>query len=106
VRIGPLIEPGRGPCLYCLHRARVDADAAWPAIASQLWGRRSRLETALVCAEAAALASRLVLSRLRDGASTTATALDLDAASGRTVERPFHAHPQCGCRGVERLLAG
>ena len=31
VQIGPLIEPGITPCLYCLDRYRRDADPAWPA---------------------------------------------------------------------------
>src|ERR1700754_4054106 len=34
--IGPFLEPGSCPCLLCVHRARADADPAWPPIASQL----------------------------------------------------------------------
>lgn len=36
VTIGPFIEPGAGPCLYCLELHRTDADPAWPALASQV----------------------------------------------------------------------
>ncbi len=54
VLIGPLVEPGRSPCLYCLEHYRRDADASWSAIASQLWGRRTRSETPLVSVEVAA----------------------------------------------------
>ena len=35
ITIGPLVEPGRGPCLRCIELARRDADTAWPAIAAQ-----------------------------------------------------------------------
>ena len=38
-RVGPLVEPGAGPCLRCLDLGRRDADPAWPAIAAQLAGR-------------------------------------------------------------------
>lgn len=62
--IGPMIEPGLGPCLYCLERYRTEADPVWPAIASQLWGRSSPAETALLSQEVAARVTRLVLARL------------------------------------------
>ena len=36
--LGPIVEPGSGPCLYCLVRHQTDADPAWPAIASAALG--------------------------------------------------------------------
>ncbi|HWR86155.1 MAG TPA: hypothetical protein VN200_09195, partial [Rhodoglobus sp.] len=30
--IGPIVEPGSGPCLLCLELHRRDADEAWPAV--------------------------------------------------------------------------
>ncbi len=119
VQLGPIVEPGRGPCLYCLERHRSDADPARPAIASQLWGRRSPAETPLVSSEAAALASRMVLARLAQGStgtrgsgtggstgpmraegvpgSTATTGIRLDAASGAISEVGWVPHPECGC---------
>ncbi len=41
-RVGPLVEPGDGPCLRCLDLGRRDADPAWPVIAAQLAGRPGR----------------------------------------------------------------
>jgi bacteriocin biosynthesis cyclodehydratase domain-containing protein len=107
VRIGPLVEPGRGPCLHCLERERTDADPAWPAIASQLWGRSSPAETALAASETAALATRLALARLAparpanapslDELLPAATSLHLDVDSGRISRRTWRPHPECAC---------
>ncbi len=107
VQLGPIIEPGSGPCLYCIERHRSDADPAWPAIASQLWGRRSPVETPLVSHETAALTARLVLARLGGGADggqpddrphrTGARSIRLDAASGAISRLRWTPHPACGC---------
>jgi bacteriocin biosynthesis cyclodehydratase domain-containing protein len=112
VCVGPLVEPGVGPCLYCLERHRTDADPAWPAIAAQLWGRRSRLETPLNAGEVAHLAARLILERLtltglRQGAHETAplaetgeaahTTHTLNPATGEWSRTMATPHPNCGC---------
>ena len=99
VHIGPVIEPGRGPCLHCLERHRTDADPARPAIASQLWGRRSSTETPLIAGEVAALVVRAVLARL-DG-TDFADELLLDAVTGERHLRQWYSHPGCGCGGLE-----
>ena len=92
VAIGPLVEPGRTACLYCLQRHASDADPAWPAIASQLWGRRSPAETELVASEVAAIVARLVLS-----GSPVSDQISVDAATGVQTLQSFAAHPDCGC---------
>jgi bacteriocin biosynthesis cyclodehydratase domain-containing protein len=99
VRVGPFIEPGTGPCLYCLELHHSDADPAWPAIASQLLGRRARTETALVAAEIAAIVTRLVARRAADGPGP-ARSIELDVSSGRTSERDWVRHPDCQCGEV------
>lgn len=96
-RIGPIVEPGVGPCLYCLERTRSDADPAWPAIASQLWGRRSPIDRGLVSYEVAGRATRLVLARLDGGAADAATSVYSDAATGSSLSTTWTRHPQCGC---------
>jgi bacteriocin biosynthesis cyclodehydratase domain-containing protein len=104
VQLGPVIEPGNGPCLYCLQRHRTDADPAWAALASQLLGRRSLAETPLSSGEVAARAARLAISwldastsggRLRGELSTTS--VHLDAVSGELSYRRWAPHPACGC---------
>lgn len=99
-QIGPFVEPGVTACLYCLHRTKVDADPAWPALASQLWGRRSPADRGLVAAEAAVIATRLVLGRVSNRAPGPVTAVWLDAASGATRAVPCRPHPECGCAAL------
>lgn len=106
--VGPLIEPGAGPCLTCLELHRTDADPAWPAMASQLLGRRSRAESAVLVTEAAAAVGRLVLDRLREGpaaVTSIGTALRIDAVTGSRSVRQWHPHPRCGCLGIGSLVA-
>jgi bacteriocin biosynthesis cyclodehydratase domain-containing protein len=96
--VGPMVEPGLGPCLYCLQRYRTDADPAWPAIAAQLWGRVSAAETRRVAAEVAAIASRVVVERLqRARASSAHRSLHLDFATGKVSDLEWLPHPACGC---------
>lgn len=103
VVVGPVVEPGAGPCLLCLELHRRDRDAAWPAIATQLLGRRSRAETPVLVMEAAAAACRIALDRLAAGASAAAS-VRIDALTGRREVRAWQPHPECGCRGIAHLL--
>jgi bacteriocin biosynthesis cyclodehydratase domain-containing protein len=101
--VGPLVRPGDGPCLHCLELHHRDADPAWPAIASQLLGRRSLAESAIGASETAAVVARLVLGWVA-GDDVGRASLRIDAASGARTERPRPAHPECGCGGVEQVL--
>jgi len=99
--VGPLVEPGRTVCCYCLDLARRDADPAWPAMATQLLGRDSGSDAGLVPAELAALAARPVDRLLTGGGN----ALDghqvvLDVRTGRLTRRASRPHPLCGCRAL------
>jgi len=105
VTIGPVVEPGVGPCLYCQLLHRTDADPAWPAIATQLHGRRSAADTPLVASETASLASRAVLAFLQRPAvearprDYTSVSLSTETGALRTVS--WTPHPACGCRGLQ-----
>jgi len=96
VAIGPLVDPGRTACLYCLQLHARDADPAWPAIASQLWGRRSPAETELVASEVAAIVARMVLS-----GSPASDQIVVDAQSGEQTRQAFAVHPECGCLALQ-----
>jgi bacteriocin biosynthesis cyclodehydratase domain-containing protein len=99
--IGPVIEPGTGPCLLCLELHRRDKDVAWPAIASQLLGRRSPAQSAALLSETAALAARAVLERLvSDAVTGSAVSVRLDGVTGERRERRWSVHPECGCTGI------
>jgi hypothetical protein len=97
VRIGPLITPGKGPCVRCLHLAATDADAAWPAIATQLSGRsapshgpRLDLDAAMV-----AVAALLGLAGVCEPPDVFhSVTLSVDGRRTRSVHR---RHPRCGC---------
>ena len=107
VVVGPIVEPGSGPCLLCLELHRRDRDAAWPAIATQLLGRHSRAETPVLVAEGAAAACRLALEWFAPPGPTAAGAaasVRIDAQSGRREVRSWQVHPECGCRGIAHLM--
>lgn len=99
-RIGPVIEPGHGPCLHCLERWRTDADPSWPAMASQLLGRRSPVDAGIVAGEVAAIAARIVIARLAGVPAATAVSVRLDAETGATAPTPWRRHPECGCAAL------
>jgi len=100
VRVGPIIRPGAGPCLYCLELHRTDSDPSWPAIASQLWHRRSGIESSLVAAEAAATVVRLVLARRIVHRIEPLMTIEIDAGSGERMLREWGNHPECGCASL------
>lgn len=103
--IGPIIEPGIGPCLYCLQRYRTDTDAAWPALSAQLWGRQSGIETALVASEVSAIVSRAAIARLDTGhAASTHRSTEISVATGETAVREWRPHPECGCVAVSAAV--
>jgi bacteriocin biosynthesis cyclodehydratase domain-containing protein len=102
--IGPMVEPGAGPCLLCLELHRRDADEAWPAVATQLLGRRSRAHRPVLVAEAAAAAARMLLRRLAEG-SGAADSVRIDGVDGERAIRSWERHPECGCAGIDALVS-
>ncbi len=99
-RIGPLVEPGRGPCLRCLELARRDRDPAWPVIAAQLAGRPAPppVRGIRTLVDAAAAAAAVVDDRLRFGETPlVGRSLRLGAA-GDPPAAGHPPHPECGCR--------
>lgn len=106
VRVGPIVEPGAGPCLYCLELHHTDADPAWPAISAQLWGRSTPSETALVASETACIVARVLQARLLQGEPGPATSIELDATTGVRVVRVWTRHPDCQCSGISDGVRG
>jgi bacteriocin biosynthesis cyclodehydratase domain-containing protein len=107
VLVGPLVVPGRGPCLRCLELHRADTDPAWPALVARLTldlvrAPRTATEVPVLAGVAAHLGAAVALAQL-DGApptpgSTWSVALPDAVPRGRVWER----HPQCGCAGPHR----
>ena len=104
VSIGPFVEPGVGPCLYCLELHHIDAEPAWPAIAYQLSNRLAPTETARISMEVAALVAGIVADRIETGRSEfIAASLLLDAATGQITRRARRPHERCGCRALSEI---
>lgn len=106
VRIGPLVLPGSGPCLYCIDLTRTDADAAWPAIASQLLDGVAPGETPRAAAAVATVVGA-VLAEWFGPASETEQVRIIEQWVGNSVRmestgwvsRAQHRpHPACGCQ--------
>ena len=103
--VGPVVEPGTGPCLLCLELHRRDADASWPAIATQLLGRGGGADSPALLLESAAEVCRVVAahgSRMA-GHSDTATSVRIDGATGERTSSVWAVHPGCGCTGLPPL---
>lgn len=98
VVVGPLVRPGRGPCVRCLDLHRADADPRWPAVATQLVTRPPRgAETSLAWL-GAALAAHQVLAVV-DGRASLVEAGTLEVTATYPVprRRAWAVHPRCGC---------
>ncbi|MDQ1576616.1 MAG: hypothetical protein QOH55_1766 [Microbacteriaceae bacterium] len=108
VRIGPLVEPGITPCLYCSELAHTDDDPAWPAMAAQLYTRTAPAETPVTSAEVAALAARAILARIDRGADAdrddpralAARSIRIDGETGEASVREHQPHADCGCQSL------
>ena len=100
VEIGPIVEPGAGPCLYCALGDATEADPAWPAMASQLHGMPSLADTPEVAGEVAALVGRVVARRLDTGPAATHVAFTLNLDSGVVSSRQRRRRSDCGCAGI------
>ncbi|HWM34944.1 MAG TPA: hypothetical protein VNR36_11975 [Pseudolysinimonas sp.] len=97
ITVGPFVEPGRGPCIYCLQLTRRDADPAWPAIVTQLWGRPGAPRTQLADLTAATFAARRILERLGRGPGTIGRGWRLAEDGARISAWTTWTHPECSC---------
>ena len=103
--IGPLVVPGRTPCLRCRDEHRLAAEPWWPAVAAQLLRRREALGTqdAQLVAEIAARLGRAITAH----GSGQATGLEgrserIDRASGVVSRREEPWHERCSCCWPDR----
>ena len=103
VSVGPLVLPGRTPCLRCIDLTRRDDDAAWPVIAAQLNALAlvPHAEETLLTATAAAVAVSQILALLDERASSLAGAsFEILAPEGLPQIREWAMHPECGCAAL------
>ncbi|QTX04283.1 hypothetical protein [Agromyces archimandritae] len=97
--VGPLVVPGRTPCLACANLDRRREDPTWPAVAMQLIHRPAELG-GLVAADAVVRALRIAERHLDGG--DPAPSVTRIAVDGEITERALAFQPECGCR----LLGG
>jgi bacteriocin biosynthesis cyclodehydratase domain-containing protein len=100
VVVGPLVQPGRSPCLNCLDLHRLDRDPAWSVVAAQLHDGPDTAEpiTATTALAAAAYAAAEVLAHIDGGQPTTLGATVEIAGPDKATRRSWVPHPRCGCR--------
>ena len=91
--VGPLVIPGRTPCLSCRDGHERDRDAAWPLVHAQLIGDGSAPPTTAGVAEAAGLIARLLGEPALDTGRWVRVGAD-----GRRVWRSATFHEECRCR--------
>lgn len=104
VEVGPLIQPGDGPCLRCISLARRDADPAWPALCTQLAELRASTRGSLAAEEAVLLAVRAAVAWAAGRPSPLRRrSIRIDAASGDITQPAYRPHPECGCSALPRI---
>lgn len=99
--VGPLVVPGRTPCLGCGHLHARDRDPAFPTLQMQRAHARPEppaVDTALILA-VAALATVQIIGWLESlaGGETDPHRLHVRLPGGQIVREEFAAHPLCGC---------
>lgn len=95
--VGPLVLPGRSPCVRCQDLNRCRLDSAWPHLLAQLCRESVRPEPTLL-AWAATNAAVQVRCWLAGGLPETAgSTLELGLADFRLRSRNWPGHPGCGC---------
>ena len=100
VVVGPLVRPGRSPCLNCLDLHRADLDPDWQAVSAQLQTSPDVVEplAATTALAAAAFAAHEVLTHLDGGTPSTIGATIEIGEPGQRTRRQWSPHPSCGCR--------
>jgi hypothetical protein len=110
--VGPLVLPGRGPCLECLERHRTDRDPGWPLVAAQLavpaYGVVDPCNVALAALVAAVTALQaLALLDAEPGqlppavsAGSLGGVLELQLPGWRLRRRSWAPHADCDCRTI------
>jgi hypothetical protein len=96
--VGPLVLPGRTPCVRCTDLIRRDLDRAWPALLAQLVrlpGRMSRVQVGWAAATAAVQAWAY-LDRPDSPPETAGGTVEL-TADHLVRWRRWPIHPECGC---------
>ena len=104
--VGPFVQPGRTPCLRCMHLARADRDPQWAALTAQLTGDSRAVEPCdvVLATIAASLTAAQVLAALDVPDARPATVggmLEIGLDDTLLRRRSIAAHPSCGCGAAD-----
>ena len=111
-QISPIVIPGTTPCLNCLAEYKVDEDAAWPAIASQLIELPRSRDDSSSLLSSAGLALRSILRHLDESAGFKVATEDkneykdgyrIEYASGNVYRTQYDFHSLCNCKGLDQI---
>jgi len=100
ITVGPLVVPGRGPCLTCLGIERASREPHWPRVALQCNGSRAAYAPAPLGTVAAGVASHIVSRFVEAGEYTPTQWRIVTAEFGpHVVQQSVTRHPACACCG-------
>jgi len=99
--VGPLVLPGRTPCLRCIELTRSDLDPCWPVLSSQLPAAGEDDQgcdgpLALAVAAQAVMQVLAMVDATTDPAALGGT-LEMVLPDWRWRRRSWPVHPDCGC---------
>ncbi len=105
--VGPMVVPGRSPCLRCLDLTRTGLDPAWPVLAAQLAAPSPSVQPCdAALAQLVAAQAVLQVLTLIDGVGTPASlggTLELALPDWRVRRRSWPAHVGCDCGASSAL---
>lgn len=101
-RVGPLVEPGRSPCHFCLTLAHRDRDPAWASIWRQQRATATPDVDALLVNLTAAAAVAHVVDWLTGGRPPSIGGfVEITYPQAEAAVRRISQHPECGCAWPE-----
>jgi len=95
--VGPLVVPGRTPCVRCLDLTRCHLDADWPRLLAQLCLEATEPEPSLVTWAAATAMAQVRAWTAGRMPETGGGSLELALPNYLLTARRWPAHPRCGC---------
>lgn len=103
VAVSPMIVPGQSACLFCLEKMRVQNDANWPVIATQLISSTKKFDDSASQLFAAGIVVQKLLARLDkvsgfELAQENLSGYNLNLKSGQVTEYTWPIHESCDCR--------
>ncbi|WP_187977813.1 TOMM precursor leader peptide-binding protein [Mycetocola sp. JXN-3] len=98
IRIGPLVEPGRGPCIGCVQRSAAARDPTWASLAIQAHRALATSAGPPLSALAVGPVLAAVHARLRsESRELRAGVLVVDGTSVLGRREQVFPHPECAC---------